>query len=101
SVGALLLALRLHGGYVAQLAASLRTGVVRLDRSQVFDRTTMRTLAETAGELDRAELLRQIEAARARAVDPLAAAASSPTEPPAAAAPLPSAPPASADLSER
>jgi hypothetical protein len=100
SAGALLLALRLHTGYVAQLAASLRTGVVRLDRSQVFDRTTMRTLAETAGELDRAELLRQIEVARARAVDPLAAP-SSPTEPPAAAPPRPSAPPASADLSER
>lgn len=66
SVGALLLSLRLHAGYVAQLASSLRTGVVRLDRAHVLDGTTMRTLAETAGALDRAELLRQIEAARGR-----------------------------------
>jgi AAA family ATP:ADP antiporter len=100
SAFALLLALRLHAGYVAQLAASLRMGVVRLDSSQVFDRTTMQTLAETAGALDRAELLRQIEAARARAIGPPAVAVSPTTEPPRPRAHS-SVPPASADLSER
>jgi hypothetical protein len=81
SVGALLLSLRLHAGYVAQLASSLRTGVVRLDRAHVLDGTTMRTLAETAGALDRAELLRQIEAARARPADASAPPRPSASEP--------------------
>ena len=58
---ALVLSLRLHSGYVAQLADSLRAGVVQLDAREVIDPATRRTLAESVATLDRAELLRKLE----------------------------------------
>jgi hypothetical protein len=44
---ALLASRRLHGGYVAALEESLRSGVVRLDAGDVRDGTTLMTLART------------------------------------------------------
>jgi hypothetical protein len=79
--GTLALCLRLHAGYVAQLAASLRAGVVQLDASDVLDPATRRTLAESVATLDRAELLRKIEAMRGSIAPPVDAA--SPAAPPA------------------
>jgi hypothetical protein len=60
SAAALGLALKLHNGYVEQLAESLRSGAVQLDSIDVVDRTTHRTLAETAVAIDRRQLLAQI-----------------------------------------
>ncbi|MEM9875355.1 MAG: Npt1/Npt2 family nucleotide transporter [Myxococcota bacterium] len=60
----LLVAFWLHRGYVAALAASLRTGRLKLDAADVVDATTRRTLAETTMAIDRVDLLRQIEALR-------------------------------------
>lgn len=54
-------ATRLESGYVAELAASLRSGRVRLDADEVRDKTTHLTLSQTQLELDRDALLRQIE----------------------------------------
>jgi len=64
SVLAVLLAARLERGYVAELAASLRSGWVRLDDGEVTDATTRLTLSQTQLELDRDELLRQVEELR-------------------------------------
>jgi hypothetical protein len=58
------LATRLERGYIAELAASLRSGRVRLDENEVKDATTRLTLSQTQLELDRDALLRQIEALR-------------------------------------
>ena len=64
--GALALGLSLsaHRGYVAELAHSLRSGVVELSEADVIDRTTKLTLSQTAIEMDRDTLLRQIEKIR-------------------------------------
>ena len=67
---ALLLALRLHAGYVQKLADSLRDGVVRLDPSEILDPATRRTLAESAVTIDRAELLRKLEAMKRTSLMP-------------------------------
>ena len=61
---AVLLAARLERGYVAELAASLRSGRIRLDDGDVTDATTRLTLSQTQLELDRNELLRQVEELR-------------------------------------
>ena len=61
---ALIVALRLHGGYVAELAASLRSGRVKLDEAEIFDATTRRTLSDTTMAIDREQLLAQIEVLR-------------------------------------
>jgi AAA family ATP:ADP antiporter len=58
---ALGLALSAHRGYVAELAHSLRSGVIELSEADVVDRTTKLTLSQTAIEMDRETLLRQIE----------------------------------------
>ena len=68
SLVALVLSRRLHVGYVGALEESLRAGQVRLDPSEVHDRTTQLTLAHT-GIIERSALLEQIEA-RARAPGP-------------------------------
>jgi hypothetical protein len=60
----LIVAVRMHGGYVEELAASLRSGRVRLRDSDVIDATTRRTLAETTHAIDRAKLLAQIDELR-------------------------------------
>ena len=55
---------RLERGYVAELAASLRSGRVTLDTHEVKDATTRLTLSQTQLEVDRAALLRQVETLR-------------------------------------
>jgi ATP:ADP antiporter, AAA family len=61
---ALWLAFRLHRGYVGELAASLKSGRLKLAESDVVDATTRQTLADTTMAIDRLELLRQIEELR-------------------------------------
>jgi hypothetical protein len=61
---ALGLAMSAHRGYVAELAHSLRSGVVELSEADVVDRTTKLTVSQTAIEMDRDTLLRQIEKIR-------------------------------------
>jgi AAA family ATP:ADP antiporter len=81
------LALRLERGYVSELAASLKSGRLRLDAADVKDATTRLTLSQTQLELDRDALLRQIEELRARADRPATGAAVTlPPTPPALAA---------------
>ena len=67
---ALLLSLKMHGGYVAELAASLRKGAVRLQHGQVVDSTTRHTLSLTHAEIDRAELMAELAAHRASLAPP-------------------------------
>jgi len=62
----LLLTVRLHHGYVAELAASLRTGSVRVDDTEVRDKTTRLTLSRTQLEIDRERLLAEIQGLRDR-----------------------------------
>ena len=66
SLLALVVALRLHRGYVQQLAASLRSGRLKLSERDVVDATTRRTLAETTMALDREQLLAEIETLRTK-----------------------------------
>lgn len=54
-------AVRLHDGYVASLAASLRSGAVTFDSDGAGDPDTRFTMAGTRGGLDRHALLRDIE----------------------------------------
>jgi hypothetical protein len=65
SLAALVLSRRLHLGYVGALEQSLLAGRVRLEPSDVRDRTTQLTLAHT-GVIERGALLDQIEALRER-----------------------------------
>ncbi len=59
---ALLIVRRIHLGYVAQLAKSLRTGSVALRADQALDATTARTIVESQLALDRESLLAQARA---------------------------------------
>ncbi|MEM7608947.1 MAG: Npt1/Npt2 family nucleotide transporter, partial [Myxococcota bacterium] len=61
---ALALTQRVHAGYVRALAASLKSGALRLTDSDIFDATTRQTLTETTMALDREQLLSEIEALR-------------------------------------
>ena len=54
-------ALRLQRGYVASLAASLRSGAVTLDGGDIADADSRFTVAQTQIGLDRHSLLRDIE----------------------------------------
>ena len=63
SAVAVLCAARLNRGYVEALAGRLKRGTLKLEERHIFDRTTRRTLAETAS-LDRRELLEAIERQR-------------------------------------
>ncbi|MEY4582222.1 MAG: hypothetical protein RL701_6925, partial [Pseudomonadota bacterium] len=76
---ALLLSIKMHSGYVAELAASLRKGSVRLNQNEVVDSTTRLTLSQTHVELERGQLLAEIAAQRA---------STSPPAPPPLAPPL-------------
>ncbi len=58
------LSLRLQSGYVAELASSLRKGMVHVSDHDVRDATTRLTLSQTHGGIDREFLLREIAAAR-------------------------------------
>ena len=84
SAGALVLSMRLHAGYVAQLAHSLRAGVVQLDERDVVDPATRRTLAESVATLDRAELLRKLEEFKRSSLVPAAPIAAAAPDQPAA-----------------
>ncbi len=66
SLLALLLSFSLHRGYVAELASSLRSGVVRAADIGVRDATTAKTLADSTMAINREELLAEIEALRSR-----------------------------------
>lgn len=106
SGAAVWLSLRLERGYVAELAASLRTGRVRIDAAEVQDATTRLTLSQTALELDRDALIREIEELRKKA--PLARPPSDSVMPPSeesssanVPAPAVSAPPLSPSTNER
>lgn len=66
SGAALVVAFRLHRGYVAELARSLESGRVKLADSDVIDATTRRTLADTTMAIDREKLLEEIEQLRRR-----------------------------------
>jgi hypothetical protein len=60
----LLLAYRLHRGYVETLAARLRSGVLHLDLADIVDATTRTTASRTLSSMDRSALLAQIEVTR-------------------------------------
>ncbi|MBI2896377.1 MAG: hypothetical protein HYY06_22660 [Deltaproteobacteria bacterium] len=60
ALAALFVAIRLHEGYVASLAESLKSGAVRLDADEVFDATSRRTLWETNAALTRDRLLQEL-----------------------------------------
>jgi hypothetical protein len=66
SGAAVYIATRLQRGYIAALAASLRSGAIALDDADVEDLTTRTTLAETSALLDRQQLLARIEEFQAR-----------------------------------
>jgi hypothetical protein len=65
ALATLLLTRRLRRGYIAELAASLRSGAVVLDEAGVQDQTTRLTLSQTLTDLNRERLLREIAALRA------------------------------------
>ena len=69
---ALFLSLRIHAGYVSELAESLRKGAVTLQPHEVVDSTTRLTLSQTHMELERSQLLAQIAAQRASRPPPAA-----------------------------
>jgi AAA family ATP:ADP antiporter len=62
SLIALWLASSLHHGYVAQLARSLRNGSVSMRTTDALDATTMQTILQTQGVLDRSAVMAEIEA---------------------------------------
>jgi ATP:ADP antiporter, AAA family len=64
ALATLLLSRRLRRGYIAELAASLRSGLVVLDEEGVEDQTTRLTLSQTLTDLNRERLLREIAALR-------------------------------------
>jgi hypothetical protein len=81
ALATLLLTRRLRRGYIAELAASLRSGAVVLDEEVVQDQTTRLTLSQTLTDLNRERLLREIAALRAAAPG---------ASPPDSSVPLPS-----------
>src|SRR5664280_913333 len=58
------LSLKLQRGYVAELASSLRKGMIHVSEHDVHDATTRLTLSQTHGGIDRNLLLREVAAAR-------------------------------------
>lgn len=67
ALATLVLSQRLRRGYIAELAASLRSGALVLDETGVQDQTTRLTLSQTLTDLNRERLLREIEALRSHA----------------------------------
>jgi len=83
AVAGLAVLYRLHCGYVAQLAASLRAGTVAPETLEAVDATTRRILAEISPAAERRMLLERIRdrrAADAAALDPPASAAAAPAQ---------------------
>jgi ATP:ADP antiporter, AAA family len=64
ALAALFIAARLREGYIAELAASLRSGAVVLDEEGVQDHTTRLTLSRTMSDLNRERLLAEIQRQR-------------------------------------
>jgi hypothetical protein len=60
AAGALVIVVSLQRGYIDQLAASLRSGALSIDESDILDATTEHTLAETNVLIDREALLAKI-----------------------------------------
>lgn len=85
-VVSLVLCRRLHQGYVAALAESLRTGAVRLDAKDVADSTTLYTLTQATVAEDRATLLRQLQEFRSSEPRSSTGGVLAPTEDPVAQA---------------
>ena len=52
---------KLHDGYVHELAKSLRAGAVVLQSNDVFDATTLHTLAKTGAILNRRDILDSVD----------------------------------------
>lgn len=78
TLGALYIATRLRKGYIAELAYSLRSGALVLDERVVQDQTTRLTLSRTLHDLNREQLLAEIQRQRDLAAsDSLALAAAS------------------------
>ncbi|MFK8002875.1 MAG: Npt1/Npt2 family nucleotide transporter [Polyangiales bacterium] len=71
AIGALLVARKLHQGYIGALAASLKSGTLRLTEDEVQDATTRRTLVQTTMALDRGKLLEEIALLRGTPPDEL------------------------------
>jgi AAA family ATP:ADP antiporter len=67
AVLALLLSLRVHAGYVSELAENLRSGSLVLEDADVQDGTTRLTLSQTHAEMSRVELLAQLANMRGQA----------------------------------
>jgi AAA family ATP:ADP antiporter len=63
-LAALVIAAQLRKGYIAELAESLRSGVVVLDEAGVQDQTTRLTLSRTMSDLNRERLLAEIQRQR-------------------------------------
>lgn len=59
------LSIRLHHGYVSELATSLRQGLVTIREADDLDQTTRLTLSQTLSAVDRDQLLAQIRDLRA------------------------------------
>ena len=57
---------RLQDDYAEALVDALRKGAVRLERADVRDATTLRALTDTQREMERAQLINEIERLRAR-----------------------------------
>ncbi|MET0390539.1 MAG: MFS transporter [Polyangiales bacterium] len=70
AAAALFLSIRMHSGYVAALAASLRKGSIKLHQNEVIDSTTRLTLSQTHMEIERGQLLAEIAAHRASKAPP-------------------------------
>ena len=81
-----LVALGLQRGYVASLAASLRSGAVTLDGDEIADADTRFTVAQSQVGLDRHSLLRDIEEHRRAAAAGVAAGTQDPAPAPRAGA---------------
>jgi hypothetical protein len=62
---ALLLIARIQTRYVNQLASNLKAGAISLDTSEMLDAVTTRTVFGSRSDIDRDDLMAQIEAARA------------------------------------
>ncbi len=60
AAGVLLVVYRLHGGYIEQLASSLRAGSISLEVGEVVDATTRLTLAEVSVGSERELLMARI-----------------------------------------
>jgi AAA family ATP:ADP antiporter len=84
ALACLVIASRLRKGYIAELAGSLRTGAVVLDEEIVADQTTRLTLSRTMNDLNREQLLAEIQRQRDLALQNAAPPASSQPEPPRA-----------------